>query len=52
MTSLPGTMRQIAADRPGGPEVLTLVDGPLPVLRDGEVLIRVAAAGVNRVDCQ
>jgi putative PIG3 family NAD(P)H quinone oxidoreductase len=34
----------------GGPEVLRLVERPVPELRAGEVLIRVAAAGVNRPD--
>lgn len=52
MTTLPATMRHIAASGPGGPEVLALATGPLPALRAGEVLIRVEAAGVNRVDCQ
>ena len=49
---LPETMRFIDAVRPGGPEVLQLSSGPLPAVRDGEVVIRVQAAGVNRVDCQ
>jgi putative PIG3 family NAD(P)H quinone oxidoreductase len=35
---------------PGGPEVLRVAEGPIPVPREGEVLIRVAAAGVNRPD--
>jgi putative PIG3 family NAD(P)H quinone oxidoreductase len=35
---------------PGGPEVLVPVERPTPVPADGEVLIRVAAAGVNRPD--
>ncbi len=52
MTTLPTTMRHIAASGPGGPEVLALATGPLPALRAGEVLIRVEAAGVHRVDCQ
>ncbi len=34
----------------GGPEVLTLVRRPVPTPGDGEVLIEVAAAGVNRPD--
>ena len=34
----------------GGPEVLVPVDRPVPVPRAGEVLIKVAAAGVNRPD--
>ena len=32
----------------GGPEVLRLEDVPVPVPRDGEVLIRVRAFGLNR----
>ena len=44
------TMRAIIAARAGGPEVLTLVERPIPVPAAGEVLIEVAAAGVNRPD--
>ena len=47
---LPTTMRAIDPDGPGGPEVLVAVERPVPVPRAGEVLIRVAAAGVNRPD--
>lgn len=43
-------MRAIAITSPGGPEVLQLVDAPKPTPGPGEVLIRVAAAGVNRPD--
>ena len=43
-------MRAISISRPGGPEVLTPVDRPRPEPAAGEVLIRVAAAGVNRPD--
>ena len=43
-------MRAIAIAGPGGPDVLHLVERPVPVPREGEVLIRVAAAGVNRPD--
>ncbi len=50
--ALPATMRFVDADRAGGPEVLELASGPLPDLRESDVLIRVLAAGVNRVDCQ
>src|SRR5947209_4755159 len=44
--------RMIAIDPPsaGGPEVLEPVERPVPVPGPGEVLIRVAAAGVNRPD--
>jgi NADPH2:quinone reductase len=48
--ALPDTMRAIEISEPGGPEVLKSTDRPVPVPGDGEVLIRVAAAGVNRPD--
>jgi NADPH2:quinone reductase len=48
--TLPQTMRHIQAEGAGGPEVLKLVTGPLPIVKPDEVLIRVAAAGVNRPD--
>lgn len=40
----------IEISKPGGPDVLTPVRRPDPVPGSGEVLIRVAAAGVNRPD--
>nr|WP_209781493.1 NAD(P)H-quinone oxidoreductase [Azospirillum agricola] len=43
-------MAAIAIREPGGPEMLRAVTRPLPVPADGEVLIRVAAAGMNRGD--
>ncbi len=43
-------MKAVIATAAGGPEVLTLVDRPVPAPAAGEVLIRVAAAGVNRPD--
>lgn len=43
-------MKAIEIARPGGPEVLQFCERPLPQPRAGEVLIRVAAAGVNRPD--
>jgi putative PIG3 family NAD(P)H quinone oxidoreductase len=43
-------MRCIEIREAGPPEVLTLVERPDPIARAGEVLIRVAAAGVNRPD--
>ncbi len=43
-------MRAVEISAPGGPEVLSLVDRPMPVPAPGEALIRVAAAGVNRPD--
>ena len=50
MTSLPDRMTAIDPAQPGGPEVLVPVERPVPVPRGDEVLIRVAAAGVNRPD--
>jgi NADPH2:quinone reductase len=43
-------MKAIEIATPGGPEALRLTDRPVPRPGDGEVLIRVAAAGVNRPD--
>jgi NADPH:quinone reductase len=43
-------MRAIEIRTFGGPEVLTPVERPMPVPSAGEVLIEVAAAGVNRPD--
>jgi len=43
-------MRAIEITRPGGPEVLQLTERDTPRPGPGEVLIRVAAAGVNRPD--
>ena len=43
-------MTAIEAPEPGGPEALQLVERPVPVPDAGEVLIAVAAAGVNRPD--
>jgi putative PIG3 family NAD(P)H quinone oxidoreductase len=44
------TMKTIVIREAGGPEVLTLTEAPVPEPRPGEVLIKVAAAGVNRPD--
>lgn len=48
--SIPPQMTAIEITKPGGPEVLRPVERPVPQPGDGEVLIRVAAAGVNRPD--
>ena len=45
-------MRVVEITRPGGPEVLRHVERPIPRPGEGEVLVRVAAAGVNRPDIQ
>lgn len=43
-------MRYVALQSPGGPEQMQVVEGPEPQPKAGEVLIKVAAAGVNRPD--
>jgi NADPH:quinone reductase len=43
-------MRAIQQQEFGGPEVLEVVDLPVPEARDGEVLIRVSRAGMNFAD--
>jgi NADPH2:quinone reductase len=48
--AIPETIQYVGMTAPGGPEVLTLASGPVPRPAAGEVLIRVAAAGVNRPD--
>lgn len=45
-------MQVVTIERPGGPEVLRIIEQPRPQPKAGEVLIRVAAAGVNRPDVQ
>ena len=47
---IPEKMRVIEIAGPGGPEVLRLSERPVPRPGPGEVLVRVAAAGVNRPD--
>lgn len=47
---LPQDMTVIEISQPGGPEVLKPAKRPIPQPAAGEVLIRVAAAGVNRPD--
>jgi NADPH:quinone reductase len=48
--NLPTTMIAIDPSEAGGPEVLRPVERPVPHPGKGEVLIRVAAAGINRPD--
>ncbi len=43
-------MKAVEISQPGGPEVLVLVDRPIPEPKAGEVLIKVSAAGINRPD--
>src|SRR5579862_2816137 len=48
--SVPAEMTVVEIAAPGGPEQLKAVKRPVPRPGDGEVLVRVAAAGVNRPD--
>ncbi|MCA6124883.1 NAD(P)H-quinone oxidoreductase [Bradyrhizobium sp. WSM 1704] len=50
MTNLPAQMTVVAISKPGGPEVLVPETRALPVPKPGEILVKVAAAGVNRPD--
>jgi len=47
---LPLSIHAIEFTQPGGPEVLSLAERPIPTLSAHQVLIKVAAAGVNRPD--
>ena len=51
MQDIAKTMRQIIFDGFGGPEVLVARDAPVPQPAPGQVLVEVAAAGINRPDC-
>jgi NADPH:quinone reductase len=48
--SLPHSMTAIAITEPGGPDVLQPVSVPVPVPGHGQILIKIAYAGVNRPD--
>lgn len=48
--TLPETMRAVEISEPGGPEVLRLCERPVPQPGPGEIVIRLAYAGVNRPD--
>ncbi|HVT56414.1 MAG TPA: alcohol dehydrogenase catalytic domain-containing protein, partial [Xanthobacteraceae bacterium] len=48
--SLPARMTAVAITKPGGPEVLVPEERPLPTPGATELLVKVAAAGVNRPD--
>src|SRR6476469_4630591 len=43
-------MRAIVITKPGPPEVLKIVERPVPEPKENEVLINIKAAGVNRSD--
>ncbi|MGY3440729.1 MULTISPECIES: NAD(P)H-quinone oxidoreductase [unclassified Bradyrhizobium] len=50
MPNLPAQMTVVAISKPGGPEVLVPETRAVPVPKAGEILVKVAAAGVNRPD--
>jgi NADPH2:quinone reductase len=50
MSAVPATMTAVEIASPGGPEVLRVATRPVPEPGEGEVLVRVEAAGVNRPD--
>ncbi|HLA19909.1 MAG TPA: NAD(P)H-quinone oxidoreductase, partial [Pseudolabrys sp.] len=50
MATLPSRMTAIGIKAPGGPEVLVPEERPVPAPAEGEILVKVAAAGVNRPD--
>jgi NADPH2:quinone reductase len=50
MSSVPATMMVIAIKSPGGPEALVPQERPVPKPGEGEILVKVEAAGVNRPD--
>lgn len=43
-------MRAVVITAPGGPEVLQVMERPMPKIGEGQVLIEVCAAGINRPD--
>ncbi|MDP3411453.1 NAD(P)H-quinone oxidoreductase [Bosea sp. (in: a-proteobacteria)] len=49
--ALPQMMKQVRFSGPGGPEVIEIETAPVPQPGPGQVLIAVAAAGINRPDC-
>jgi NADPH:quinone reductase len=50
MTDIPARMTVIGIKAPGGPEMLVPEERPVPKPGAGEILVKVAAAGVNRPD--
>lgn len=47
---IPKTMRAVVFDHTGAPDVLSIVERPVPALGPGEVLIKVAATAMNFAD--
>jgi NADPH2:quinone reductase len=52
MENIPPTMRFVEVPSPGGPEAMQIGRTQVPVPKDDELLIKVAAIGVNRPDVQ
>jgi len=50
MPDVPSEMRFVDMKQPGPPQVLVAATGPTPTPQPGEVLVKVAAAGINRPD--
>jgi NADPH2:quinone reductase len=50
LANIPPTQTVIEIKAPGGPEMLVPATRPVPEPKAGEVLIRIAAAGINRAD--
>ena len=50
MSQIPASMTVIGIKAPGGPDMLVPEQRPVPAPGDGEILVKVAAAGVNRPD--
>ena len=50
MPTVPARMTAIAISKPGEPEVLVPEERAVPQPVEGELLVKVAAAGVNRPD--
>ena len=48
--SLPSSMSYVGLSEHGGPDNLVVMEGRTPQPRSGEILVRVAAAGINRPD--
>ncbi|UNK37285.1 NAD(P)H-quinone oxidoreductase [Shinella sp. H4-D48] len=46
----PSSMLHVGLNGFGGPEAMVVTEGPVPQPKDGEILVRVAAAGINRPD--
>ena len=49
--AIPETMRYVAVDAPGAPDVMHIAEGQTPQPGSDDVLVEVAYAGVNRPDC-